>query len=308
MKAGKDFGLLFSYERVMVGRLIHNLTIYDRIVGGIDAESTRRGIELYRNIVKANLHPTDALTAEVAKVTENAYRDVNIAFANEVAIICESLGVNVHEVRGFVNSLPNDNSNPSANPYRNMHVPGAGVGGHCLPKDSWLLKYGLDTYGSFKFDPEIITRSRYLNDSMPQHMKQLTEEALAEKGMKLKNARITILGVAFLENSDDTRNTPAEPLYKALVGNCADILAHDPYVKKFEGMNITNELEKAIKGRDCLIVVTRHREYQLLKPENLKAKMRTPVIVDGRNVFKQDEYISMGFSFRGVGLPRKKTG
>ena len=105
MKAGKDFGLLFSYERVMVSRLIHNITMYDRIVGGIDAESMQRGIELYNNIVKAKLHPTDALTAEVAKVTENAYRDVNIAFANEIALICESLGVNVHDVRGFVNSF-----------------------------------------------------------------------------------------------------------------------------------------------------------------------------------------------------------
>ena len=308
MKAGKDFGLLFSYERVMVGRLIHNLTMYDRIVGGVDAESTRRGIELYRNIVKAKLHPTDALTAEVAKVTENAYRDVNIAFANEVALICESLGVNVHDVRGFVNSLPNDPSNPSANPYRNMHVPGAGVGGHCLPKDSWLLKYGLDTYGSFKFDPEIITGSRYLNDSMPQHMKQLTEEALAEKGLKLKDAKITILGVAFLENSDDTRNTPAEPLYKALVGNCAEIIAHDPYVKEFENMHITNDLGKAIEGSDCLVIVTRHKEYQSLKPSALKAKMGTPVIVDGRNVFNQDECLSKGFSFRGIGLPVKKNG
>ncbi len=307
MKAGKDFGLLFSYERVMVGRLIHNLTMYDRIVGGVDAESTQRGIELYKNIVKAKLHPTDALTAEVAKVTENAYRDVNIAFANEVALICESLGVNVHDVRGFVNSLPNDNSNPSANPYRNMHVPGAGVGGHCLPKDSWLLKYGLDTYGSFKFDPEIITGSRYLNDSMPQHMKRLTEEALAEKGLKLKDAKITILGVAFLENSDDTRNTPAEPLYKALVGNCSEVIAHDPYVKEFEEMCITNNLKKAIEGSDCLIVVTRHKEYQVLKPSALKAKMRTPVIVDGRNVFSQDECLLKGFAFRGVGLPIKKS-
>lgn len=307
MKAGRDFGLLFSYERVMVGRLIHNLTMYDRIVGGIDEESTRRGIKLYSNIVKAKLHPTDALTAEVAKVTENAYRDVNIAFANEVALICESLGVNVHDVRSFVNSLPNDNSNPSANPYRNMHVPGAGVGGHCLPKDSWLLKYGLDTYGSFKFDPEIITGSRYLNDSMPTHMLKLTEEALVEKGVKLKDAKVTILGVAFLENSDDTRNTPAEPLYKALVGKCANLLAHDPYVKEFEEMQITNDIEKAIEGRDCLIVVTRHKEYYSLKPGDLKAKMRTPVIVDGRNVFNQEECLSKGFSFRGVGLPVKKV-
>lgn len=305
LKAGTDFGLLFSYERVMVGRLLHNLTMYDRIVGGVDAESTRRGIELYRHIVKANLHATDALTAEVAKVTENAYRDVNIAFANEVALACESLGINVHDVRRFVNSLPNDNSNPSANPYRNMHTPGAGVGGHCLPKDSWLLKYGLDTYGSTKFEPRIITGSRYLNDSMPEHMVQLTKEALAEKGVSLKDAKIAILGVAFLENSDDTRNTPTESLYNALKKECKSLIAHDPYVKEYEGMKITSDIGDAIKGRDCLIVATRHREYQKLTPKEVKKLMNTPVIVDGRNVFDQDECLKLGLSFRGVGLPKK---
>ena len=308
LKAGRDFNLLFSYERVMVGRLLHNLTMYDRIVGGIDPESTRRGIELYRHIVKANLHPTDALTAEVAKVTENAYRDVNIAFANEVAIICESLGVNVHDVRRFVNSLPNDPSNPSANPYRNMHTPGAGVGGHCLPKDSWLLKYGLDAYGSFKFEPDLITGSRYLNDNMPAHMKELIEEALKEKSLRLRDAKLTLLGVAFLENSDDTRNTPAEPLYRLLEGQCKDIIAHDPYVKEYETMKITQNLSKAVNDSDCLIVVTRHKEYLSIKPATLKKQMNTPIIVDGRNIFSQEECLKLGFSFRGVGLPKKASG
>ena len=307
MKAGVDFGLLFSYERVMVGRLLHNLTSYDRIVGGIDEDSTERGIELYRHIVKAKLHPTDALTAEVAKVTENAYRDVNIAFANEIALICESLGVNVHDVRSFVNSLPNDPSTPHANPYRNMHIPGAGVGGHCLPKDSWLLKYGLDAYGKLKFKPEIIVESRNLNDYMPTHMKELTEEALGEKGIKLGDARVTILGVAFLEDSDDTRNTPAEPLYALLKEKVKDIVAHDPYVKEHEGMKITEDLEKAIEGSDCLVIVTRHQEYIELGPERLKILMRTPVVVDGRNTLDQDRYLKAGFAFRGVGIPHKKS-
>lgn len=308
LKAGRDFSLLFSYERVMVGRLLHNLTLYDRIVGGIDPESTRRGIELYRHIVRANLHPTDALTAEVAKVTENAYRDVNIAFANEIAIICESLSVNVHDVRRFVNSLPNDPSNPSANPYRNMHIPGAGVGGHCLPKDSWLLKYGLDAYGSFKFEPGLITGSRYLNDNMPSHMKELTEEALKEKRLSLRDAKLTLLGVAFLENSDDTRNTPAEPLYKLLEGRCRGLIAHDPHVKEYETMKITQNLNEAVNGSDCLIVVTRHKEYLNMKPVTLKKQMSTPIIIDGRNVFNQEECLKLGFSFRGVGLPKKSSG
>jgi UDP-N-acetyl-D-mannosaminuronic acid dehydrogenase len=147
MQAGNDFHLTFSYERVMVGRLIHNIRNYARIVGGFTPECAQIGVKLYKSIVKAAVIATDCLTAEVAKTVENAYRDVNIAFANEVALICESLSINVYEVRELVNNLPNDPSNPSANPVRNMHIPGAGVGGHCLPKDSWLLKYGLDNYG-----------------------------------------------------------------------------------------------------------------------------------------------------------------
>jgi UDP-N-acetyl-D-mannosaminuronic acid dehydrogenase len=309
LRVGEGFNLVFSPERVMVGRLLHNLTQYDRIVGGVTDECTRRGIELYRHIVKVNLHPTDALTAEVAKVTENAYRDVNIAFANEVALICESLGVNVHDVRRFVNSLPNDPSNPSANPIRNMHMPGAGVGGHCLPKDSWLLKYGLDNYGSLKFNPDIIVGSRLLNDRMPQHMRELTLDALKERNLDSENADISILGLAFLENSDDTRNTPTLPLYNLLKAECRSIIVHDPHIHEYETVNLTNSLEEATSEKDCLILVTRHREYLQLTPEWLKEKMRTPIVVDGRNAFNQTRFTSQGFTFRGVGLPNnpKKT-
>ena len=156
MKAGVDFNLAYSYERVMVGRLLYNLQHMPRVVGGLTPECTRRGVDLYRVIVKAEILPTDCLTAEVAKVTENTYRDVNVAFANEIAIVCESLNINVHDVRRLVNSLPFDPSNPRKNPYRNLHIPGGGVGGHCLPKDPWLLKHGLDAYGSFGFEPKII--------------------------------------------------------------------------------------------------------------------------------------------------------
>jgi len=134
MKAGKDFFLAFCPERVMVGRLIKNLTHLPKIVGGIDEESTKRALGLYGHIVKAKLCPTDALTAEFAKVVENTYRDVNIAFSNEVALICESLGVDAFEVRELVNTLPNDPTNPASNPIRNMHYPGSGVGGSMAPK------------------------------------------------------------------------------------------------------------------------------------------------------------------------------
>jgi len=305
MKAGVDFNLVFSYERVMLGRLIHNLTKLDRIVGGITPECTRRGVELYSHIVQAKLHATDSLTAEVSKVTENTYRDVNIAFANEVALICESLGVDVHEVRRFVNSLPNIPGDPGKNPLRMMHSPGAGVGGHCLPKDPWLLKYGLDAYGDFEFEPKVIIESRRINDSMPNHMMELIGGALNEKNRVMDDAKVTILGVAFLPNSNDTRNTPAYPLYKLLKNRCAEVRLHDPYVKDYGDMEIENELEATVRGSDVIALVTRHDEYRELSLEWLKEKMRTPIIVDGRNNFRREECLEMGFAFRGVGIPHK---
>ena len=302
MTAGKDFNLVFSYERVMVGRLLHNIKHMPRIVGGLTPWCTQRGIELYRKVVEAELFPTDCLTAEVAKVTENTYRDVNVAFANEVALICESLGVNVHEVRRFVNSLPHDPSNPAKNPYRMMHIPSAGVGGHCLPKDPWLLQYGLETYGASKFTSSLIVESRRINEHMPKHMAELVKEAVEERRIKFCDARVCLLGLAFLEDSNDTRNTPTLPLYNLLKSECREVVVHDPYVKEFEGITLINDLKEALSGKDCVATVTRHREYLNISLEWLKEALATPVIVDGRNVFSPEKCVAAGFTFRGVGV------
>lgn len=304
MEVGKDFNLVFSYERVMVGRLLHNLTKLDRIVGGITPQCTLKGIELYRNIVEANLHGTDALTAEISKVVENTYRDVNIAFANEVALICESLGSNIHDVRKFVNSLPNIPDNPDANPYRNMHSPGAGVGGHCLPKDPWLLKYGLDTYGKFKYDPKITVASRHQNDFMPQHMRTLLFDTLDERKLDSSETNVVILGFAFLENSDDERNTPTIPLFNMLKNDLNVVEIHDVHISQYDDFPITNDLPQSLKDKDAIILVTKHREYFDLHLDYLKEALRTPIIVDGRNVWDRHKAKEKGFTFRGVGLPR----
>lgn len=301
--AGRDFYLAFSYERVMVGRLLHNLLYYPRIVGGIDDKSTELGMELYKNIVKVELYPTTALTAELAKVVENTYRDVNIAFANEVALICESLGVDVYKVRQLVNTLPNDPSNPAANPYRNMHIPGGGVGGHCLPKDPWLLKYGLDHYGKKEFSPKIIVSSREINDSMPAHMVELLKLGLKDAGINLNGANICILGLAFLENSDDTRNTPSAVLYNLLKSENANVIIHDPFVKQFEDkeVNLTNDLQEALQDRDAILIETGHKQYFDIKLKELKDILNHPVIIDGRNIFKAKECTDLGFIYYAVG-------
>ncbi len=306
MEAGKDFSLVYSYERVMVGRLLHNLMYMPRIVGGLTPACTQRGVRLYAKIVKAEIYATDCLTAEVAKVTENTYRDVNIAFANEIALVCESLGVNVHEVRRLVNSLPNDPSNPLKNPYRMMHVPGAGTGGHCLPKDPWLLKYGLDAHGNSRFTPRIIVESRRMNDSMPQHMKELIEKALEEKGVEMHDARVCILGFAFLGDSDDTRNTPALPLYSLLKDVCKEVVVHDPFVYDVEGVVLTNDLEGALRNKHCIAIVTNHSRYKSIRLEWLKELLATAVIVDGRNVFNPNDCEENGFVYRGIGVGSKR--
>jgi UDP-N-acetyl-D-mannosaminuronic acid dehydrogenase len=305
MKAGGDFCLAFSYERVMVGRLIKNMVELPRIVGGINQESTKRAMELYGHIVKAKLCPTDILTAEVAKVVENTYRDVNIAFANEMALICESLGVDVFKVRELVNTLPNDPENPASNPVRNMHFPGAGTGGHCLPKDPWLLKYGLDTYGKFKFCPKIIVDSRETNGAMPLHAVDLVEDALAEHGKKLKGAKVAILGVAFLENSDDTRNTPSATLYAELKKRGAEPVLHDPIVRDFE-LPFSSDLAKTLEGADAVVLSTKHKEYLKLDLRKLKKKLATPVLVDGRNAFTWESATKAGLTYRGVGKGRRE--
>lgn len=308
LKGGQDFYLAFSYERVMPGKLLEYIVNFPRVVGGIDEESTRRAVELYRHIVKQEITPTDVLTAEMAKVVENAYRDVNIAFANEVALACERMGVNVFEVRELINARPD----------RHMHLPGAGVGGHCLPKDSWLLKYGLETYGregeggsGLRLTP----LAREINDGMPGHMAALIEEALAEAGHPLEGAKIVLLGAAYLENADDTRNTPAAALAKLLLARGAEVVAHDPYVRKADwrralgnsvDVPLTHNLWKALNGADCAVLVTRHREYEALGLPRMREVMRTPALVDGRNVFSAQACVEAGMVYRGAGKGGKQ--
>jgi UDP-N-acetyl-D-mannosaminuronic acid dehydrogenase len=314
LQAGRGFFLAFSYERVMPGKLLEYVTDFPRVVGGIDGESTRRAVALYSHIVKAEITPTDTLTAEMAKVVENAYRDVNIAFANEVALACERMGVNVFEVRELINARPD----------RHMHIPGTGVGGHCLPKDSWLLKYGLETYGRQrgKETPlrlrgqgegeglRLIPLAREINDGMPAHMLVLIEQALEETGREMARAKVTLLGVSYLENADDTRNTPAAELARLLLVRGAEVVAHDPYVRTpdwkralADGVDVplTDDLWEALDGADCAALVTWHREYQALDMRRMRDVMNTRTLVDGRNVFDLENWVEAGFAVRAVG-------
>jgi len=285
--AGRDFFLGTCPERVRPGRLLKNLVELDRVVGGYGEESTRRVLNLYKRIVRGKLYGIDCLTAEVVKTVENAYRDTQIAFANEVALMCETLGIDVYEVRELVNEAP----------YRNMHMPGAGVGGHCLPKDSLLLAYSV----AGRFEPALLKVARSVNDSMPLHLVKLVEDALSEMTMSVRGARIALLGLAYVGNSDDTRNTPAGPILEKLESLGAEVRIQDPYVKSFRGREVSNKLEDVLNGADCLVTVTAHDSYRKISLRRIKGLMRTPIIVDGRNIFKKDSCIREGINYRGIG-------
>jgi UDP-N-acetyl-D-mannosaminuronic acid dehydrogenase len=291
LQAGKDFFLAFSYERVMPGKLLEYITDFPRVVGGIDEESTRRAVELYRTIVRKEITPTSVLTAELAKTMENAYRDVNIAFANEMARVCEAMGVNVYEIRELMNARHD----------RHMHLAGSGVGGHCLPKDPWLLKWGVDTYGAHPVPMRMIALAREINDEMPGHLADMTLKALTEQCIDLDAAKIAVLGVAYLEDSDDIRNTPAIPLIEALQERCGSVVAHDPFVRNLDGYELTHSLDLAVQDADAAVLVTRHRQYYELDLEWLRDTMRTPILIDGRDVFDAAAVRAAGFIYEAIG-------
>jgi UDP-N-acetyl-D-mannosaminuronic acid dehydrogenase len=291
LTAGDDFYLAFSYERVMPGKLLEYIVDFPRVVGGIDAESTRRAVDLYQTIVRKEITPTSVLTAELAKTMENAYRDVNIAFANEMARVCEVMGVDVFEIRALMNARHD----------RHMHLPGSGVGGHCLPKDPWLLKWGVETYGAAPVAMRLIAQARQINDEMPRHLADLALRALGEQCIDLDDVKIAVLGVAYLEDSDDTRNTPAVPVIEALQDAGASVVAHDPYVRDLEGYELTRDLKQALDDADAAVIVTKHKQYYDLDLDWLRETMRTPIVVDGRDVFDARVMRATGFVYQAIG-------
>jgi len=286
LRAGRDFLLAHCPERVMPGRLLKNLQRCERVIGGLDRASTRAAMTYYRRLTRAKLHPTDMTTAEVVKTAENAYRDVQIAFANEVALLCEPMSVDTYEVRRLVNTAP----------FRDMHVPGAGVGGHCLPKDPWLL-----VFGSAGAHPKLIPAARSVNDGMPYHVLTLLASALAEANVPLSAAKVALLGVSFLPGSADTRNSPAHPIYQALLGQVAEIRLHDPYARELNGISVLSDLSAALSGADAAVFLTSHSAYTRLDLRRLRRLLAHPVLVDGRGLLSRDRARAAGFVYRGVG-------
>ena len=285
LRLGQDFKLAHCPERVMPGRLLYNITTYDRVVGALDKQTAQRAKAIYSKLTKGKLHTTDLTTAEIVKTAENAYRDVQIAFANEVALISEKLGADAYEVRRLVNTCP----------FRDMHMPGAGVGGHCLPKDPWLL-----VQSGKASSPRLIPTARAVNDSMPFHVVDLAVGALSAAGRSVEDSVIAVMGASFLQDSGDPRNSPSIPVIESL--KCAkELRVHDPYLEEIAGVRTMKDTRKALTGADLAIFMVSHKAYKKLTPATLKKLMRTPIVVDGRNLFDAEKMHRAGMIYRGVG-------
>ncbi|MDD1652937.1 MAG: nucleotide sugar dehydrogenase [Methanomicrobiales archaeon] len=308
LSAGADFALAHAPERVMVGRLIRNIREHDRVIGGLDPASTRRAVELYTPVLAANrVIPMSALAAEVTKTAENAFRDLQIAAVNQLALYCEAMGVNVYDVREGIASLKGEGIT------RAILYPGAGVGGHCLPKDTYHMERGVTTLGGELDYPEgrgsLFVLAREINDFMPRHMAHLTEQGLARAGKHLRGSRVAILGWAFFRDTDDARNTPSA-VYHGLLSDAGAVPAvHDPYVREYPGVEIGGDLDAVTRGADAIALFTAHSAYGSLDPRRLKALsgQKHPVVVDGRNLVDPDAYIGAGWVYQGIGRGDKNS-
>lgn len=282
LRSGVDFFLGHCPERVTSGHLLHDLRTLDRVCGGESPETATLIVALYRHVVSGDLEPTDLVTAELVKTGENAYRDVNIAFANEVALICEALGADAERVRQLINKCPG----------RHMLSAGAGVGGACIPKDPLLLA----SAAAPRVAARLITAARNVNDDMPRHVAALTRLGLARHGRSLADARVGVLGVSYREKTRDVRNSPTDRLAEALRGAGATVTLHDALVPAHRG-----PLGEVTAGADALILMVAHDEYRSLDLPALKNAMRTPLVVDGRRVVDAVAAEAAGLTYLAVG-------
>lgn len=255
---GKDVYLCHCPERILPGDLLYEIVHNDRIIGGCDKKAAEMASEIYSSFVKGHMYLTDDVTAELAKLFENTYRDVNIALANEFAAVAENLGVNIIEAINIANK----------HPRVNLLKPGIGAGGHCIPVDPWFIKE-VDPINS-----RLIQTSRLINDEQPIIIAAKIKQALKDN----KNPRILALGVSYKPNTYDTRNSPALRIIDLLRHDGYQIEAYDPLAAGYTYAPI----KEIARGTDCLVVLVEHTiiKSELAKEEDkIKSVMRNPLIL-----------------------------
>jgi len=256
-------------ERVLPGKVLQELVSNDRIVGGVDRESTAAAADFYRSFVAGKILETNSRTAELAKLTENAFRDVNIAFANELSLICDRFNINVWELIELANH----------HPRVNILQPGPGVGGHCIAVDPWFIIHGAPE------EARLMRSAREVNDGKPHWV----IDKVREKADRFKSPKIACLGLAFKANIDDLRESPALEITRALAeAQVGEILAVEPYVKAcpkalqdLPGLRFV-PAEDAIREADILLLLVDHAAFKTVDRRLLQEK----IVIDTRGIWR----------------------
>lgn len=263
-------------ERAIPGSTLREMIHNSRVVGGYDRESTEQTVALYRRFVEGQIYQTDTKTAEFVKLMENTCRDVSIALANEFAQLSEECGINVWEAIDLANK----------HPRVSVLSPGPGVGGHCIAIDPWFL-----TENSIRC--KMISMAREVNDSMPNYVLHVVRGLVNGT----RNATITVFGVAYKGNVDDTRESPAIKFIKLAENEGYTVRCYDPYVKEFHYP--LYDLDEAVLDSDCIVVLADHDSFRTFDPA--VAGMRTKNVIDTRNVLPHEKWSREGFVVRVLG-------
>ncbi len=263
---GKIF-IAYCPERVLPGKIIYELIHNDRVIGGIDEASTDKAIEFYSQFVVGTLHRTNCRTAEMCKLTENSSRDVQIAFANELSLICDKAGINVWELINLANK----------HPRVNILQPGCGVGGHCIAVDPYFIT------ADFPMESKIIGTAREINNYKSFWCAEKVQNAMLKFELEHKRKpRVAMMGLAFKPNIDDMRESPAKYITTKVMQTCnnADIMVVEPNVKEHKVFKLTDYRE-AYEKADIVVFLTAHDQFKELKMDDKK------IILDFCGIFKK---------------------
>ena len=298
LRAERDFGLAYSPERIAEGRAIKDIVeSYPKIIGGIGSESSRIASALYSVVAKRGvILMNNDIAAELEKLVEGVYRDVNIALANEIAKLCRALGLDFEEIRKAANSQP----------YCHLHRAGAGVGGYCIPIYPYFLMRVGEDHG---LRLELTEVGRRINENMPREVVKLIFEGMSRLGLNKELVRVTLLGLAFRGDVPDTRLSPTYDIIEELFRNgVRSIVVHDPIVSHDEkllemGVKLTQDFDEALKGSSVVVLVTDHSVYKEMEVSIFRKKSgRAVVVVDGRNLLKFSSEVGDSL-YVGIGRP-----
>lgn len=285
-KVGKDIFLAHCPERINPGDKKWNVTNIPRVVGSFDKTGLNKAVEFYESIVDAKIRPMKSIReAEAVKIMENSFRDINIAFVNELAKSFDVLDIDVVDVI----------KGASTKPFSFMaHWPACGVGGHCIPVDPYYL---IERAKASGFDHQFLKIARLTNNSMPEYTVELLQDALNQVKKPMNGTKVGVLGIAYKANVDDIRESPALKIIKFIKKYKAQVFTYDPFITE---KSTEKSLDSLLKKSEAIVLTTDHDRFVKIDPRTFK-KYGVKVIIDGKNCLDKEAIKKLGIIYKGIG-------